>query len=117
PPFVAPIGDESGPRTEQQDRPELRGRERAQRHAVVRELEDEQRLGDERQPVADLRDQLSREEEPEVSDPERPKGFVEGGADGGHTVNAIVMRSWAARRTEGSDRCWVPWADRAPARR
>jgi hypothetical protein len=49
-------------------RAELGGSERAQRDAAVGPLEHEQDLGDEREPVADLRDELAAEEQAEVPD-------------------------------------------------
>ena len=67
-PLVGAVGDEPGERAEQQDRRELTGGEEPDRDAAVGEREDEQRLGDERQPVADLRDPLADEEQAEVAD-------------------------------------------------
>ena len=50
---------------------ELAGREHADREAAVGEVQDEQGLGDQRQPVADLRDELAEEEQAEVADVQR----------------------------------------------
>ena len=68
PALVGSIGDETAPRTEEQHGSELRGGERPEGDPAIGELEDEQGLRDEREPVADLRDQLSGEEQPEVTD-------------------------------------------------
>ena len=46
--------------------------------------EHEQRLGDERQPVADLRDPLADEEEPEVAVPQRSERLVGEALEPGH---------------------------------
>ena len=81
--LVGTIGDEAGPRTENQDRTELGHGQRAQRNAVVGELQDEQRLRDEREPVADLRDQLAREEQAEVADVQRLERLVRDSAQRG----------------------------------
>ena len=51
-------------------------REDADRHAVAGQVQDQQRHRDHRQPVADLRDELTGEEEPEVPDPQRAEGVV-----------------------------------------
>ena len=48
----------------------------ADRDAAAGEVQDEQRLGDQRQPVADLRDPLADEEQPEVADPQRAERLV-----------------------------------------
>ena len=68
--LVGAVGDQAGPRTEQQDRAELRAAS-AERDAVVGELQDQQGLRDEREPVADLRDQLTAEEQAEVANVQR----------------------------------------------
>ena len=49
--------------------PNWQAASRPEREAAVGELQHQQRLGDERQPVADLRDQLAAEEEAEVAQP------------------------------------------------
>jgi len=69
--LIGAVGDQAGPRADQQDWAELRRRQPAEVHAVVGELQDEQGLGDQRQPVADLRDPLPGEEQPEVAGLER----------------------------------------------
>ena len=47
-------------------------------------LQDQQRLGDQRQPVADLRDQLAAEEQPEVADLEGPERLAGAEPESGH---------------------------------
>ena len=71
--LVRPVGDEPAPRPEEEHRPELGRRQRPDGHTVVRQLEDEEGLGDQGEPVADLRDELSDEEQPEVPHPQRPE--------------------------------------------
>ena len=58
--LVGPVGDEAGEGAEDEHRAELGGGQHAEGDAAVGELEDEQRLGDQREPVADLRDPLAR---------------------------------------------------------
>ena len=78
--LVGAVGDQAGPRPDEQHGAELGGGEDAEGDAAVGELQDEQRLGDERQPVADLGDELAGEEEPEVAELQRPEGVAGGGA-------------------------------------
>ena len=52
--FVASIGDETRPCAEEQNRSELAGRKQTESEPTVGQLQHQQRLGDEREPVADL---------------------------------------------------------------
>ncbi len=84
-PLVGAVCDQAGPWPEQQQHgAELRGREPAECHAVVGELQHEQRLRHQRQPVADLRDQLAREEQAEVPVAQRTKRLVRRSPDRRH---------------------------------
>ena len=76
PALVGAVGDEPCERAEQQDRAELERGEQPDRDAAVGQAEDEEGLGDERQPVADLRDQLSAEEQAEVADVQRAERLL-----------------------------------------
>mgnify|MGYP003345587101 CR=1 FL=1 len=91
------VGDEPGPRTEHEDRAELRGGQHAERHAGVGEVQDEQGLGDERHPVADLRDDLPAEEQAEVAGAEGAERLAGEPTDRAHEASASSVRS--ARRS------------------
>ena len=80
--LVAAVGDEPGPGAEHEHRQELAGGEHADGDAVVvGQMEHEQRLSDQGQPVADLRHELAAEEQAEVADLERAQRVVEPDAE------------------------------------
>ena len=76
PSLVRTVGHQPGEGADDQHRPELRRREQPEGEAAVRQLEHQQRLRDQRQPVPDLGDELAGEEQSEVADPEGVEGLV-----------------------------------------
>ena len=89
PALVRAVGDQPRPGAEHQHRPELGRRQRTKGDPVVGELQHQQGLGHQGQPVAHLGDQLAPEEEPEVTDVERPEGLAGGDSDAGHGVSLV----------------------------
>src|SRR5262249_14238085 len=94
-------GDRARPRRQQQDRSELRGRERTDREAAVREVQHEQGEGDDSEPVARVRHELAEEEQTEVAIAQRQERRVRGASQsGGHAENWSATS--AASRMVGS---------------
>src|SRR5262249_30571279 len=65
--LVPAVGDEPRPRRQDEDRPELARRQQANGKAALRQMQDEQRQADDRQPVPAVGNELPEEEEPEVA--------------------------------------------------
>ena len=73
---------------DEQHRPELRRRQQPEREAAVRQLQHQERLRDQRQPVAHLRDELAGEEEAEVADAQGVEGLAAHAPETGHGRSA-----------------------------
>ena len=84
PALLRPVGDETGAGADEQHRPELRRRQQTEGDAAVRQLQHQKRLRDQRQPVADLGDELAAEEEAEVADPQGVEGLAAHAPETGH---------------------------------
>ncbi len=81
PALVAAVSHQPGPGPQDQHRGELAGDEQSHGDAVARQVEHQQGLSDQGEPVPDLGDPLAHEEEPEVPDPERRERLPRGGGE------------------------------------
>ena len=99
---------------EEQHGHELAGGEQAEGDAAVGELQHEQGLGDQRQPVAGLGDELAGEEEPEVADRAASGRCPARRAD--TRVTSAFCRRVVAERLEDVERGGEPLAARPASR-